>query len=69
MYPCDPGETVSLGMQVSGNDLPGVAEPGNQDYTDMGSLSGNNGMLLVISGQATLPAPGKGHDQDVHGTV
>ena len=56
-------------MQVSGNDLPGVAELGNQDYTDMGSLSGNNGMLLVISGQATLPAPGKGHDQDVHGTV
>jgi hypothetical protein len=54
-FECDIGEKYSLGMIVSGNDLPGVAELGTHDFVDVGGLSSLNQLTLTFSGEATVP--------------
>lgn len=54
-FGCDAGESVSLGLHVSGNDLPGVAELGGIDYTDVGGPSSLEQLSLVVTGHAIVP--------------
>jgi hypothetical protein len=54
-YECDIGEKYSVGMVVSGNDLPGVATMGERDYADVGGLSSLNTMVLTFSGETRVP--------------
>ena len=55
VFGCDAGETMSLGMFVSGNNLPGIATFHGVEYSDVGSLIGPNQMQVNITGQTTLP--------------
>ena len=59
VFPCAPGETVSLGSEASGNDLPGIASLEGTDYTDMGDLNSWNQLLIRFTGLTKLPAIGR----------
>jgi len=58
VFECDIGETYSVGMIVSGNDLPGVAELGAIDYVDVGGVNSWNTLVLTVSGTAKVPRMG-----------
>jgi hypothetical protein len=54
-FGCDAGEVISVGLHSSGNDLPGVAELGSQDFYDVGDPSSLAQLDLLVTGQATVP--------------
>ena len=59
VFPCAPGETVSLGSEASGNDLPGIASLEGTDYTDMGDMNSWNQLSIRFTGLTQLPAIGR----------
>jgi len=59
VFVCSPGETVSLGSEASGNDLPGIASLDGEEFTDMGDMNSWNQLSIRFSGLTKLPAIGR----------
>ena len=54
-FGCDPGETVSLNVRVSGNDLSGIAFLDTTQYGDVGGPGAPESLDLEINGTDTVP--------------
>ena len=55
LYPCAPGETLSLDAYVGGTDLTGWASYGGLDFGDLGSAASYNGLYIDITGDMRIP--------------
>ena len=57
---CLPGSVVSLEAEFAGSNLGGTARLQGRTYVDIGSLSSTENLVLLTSGEATLPPIGTG---------
>lgn len=57
-YGCDAGESVSIGLSINGNDLPGVVELDGFDYPDCGGMDSWDQLEIEIDGKLRIPRLG-----------
>lgn len=57
---CPPGAVVSLGAGAAGSGVNGTARLRGTTFIDVGSLSSTENLVLMFSGQATMPAMSDG---------